>query len=131
MKKIEAQASVEFMVLVSILSIILIVVLYGDISIRQKLIFLKSRQEAIDLCDRIAFEINSAAKAGDGYSRRIYIEKNLFGIANFSISIEGYAVIIDWDGKSSICKIITNDVNGNFKKGWNLIKNVNGSIYVT
>lgn len=130
MRRIEAQASIEFMILVSILSMILIVVLYGDISIRQKLISLKSRQEAIDLCDRIAFEINSAIKAGDGYTRKFYVEKNLFGVSDFNISIEGYAVVIDWNGKSSICNIITSDVNGNLKKGWNLIKNVNGSIYV-
>ena len=130
MRRIEAQASIEFMILVSILSMILIVVLYGDISIRQKLISLKSRQEAIDLCDRIAFEINSAIKAGDGYTRKFYVEKNLFGVSDFNISIEGYAVVIDWNGKPSICNIITSDVNGNLKKGWNLIKNVNGSIYV-
>ena len=96
------------------------------------MIGIKSNVEAQQLCDKIAFEVNSAIRAGDGYKRTFYIEDTLYGVSDFEIFIEEYAVYIDWDSNSVVCNIITKNItSGSVDKEWNTIENINGVLYVT
>ena len=92
----------------------------------------KSSLEAQELCDKIAFEINAAIKAGNGYKRKFYVDETLFGASDFTVSIEEYSVFIDLDGKSVSSSIITKNItSGTIRKGWNIIENLNGGLHVS
>lgn len=126
----KAQVSIEFITYVILLLVVLSALLYSATSKQYELIGIKSNLEAKELCNDISFEINEAVRAGNGYERRFYVKESLFGISDFNISIENYFVSIDWNGRSSSCSIITNNIIGNIAKGWNSINNTNGVIYV-
>ena len=127
----KSQVSIEFMIFVTILIAILTVFLWSDTSLSYRMIGIKSNTEAKKLCDSVAFEINSAARTGDGYKRNFYVDETLYGISDFTISIEEYSVYIDWDGKSVSSSIITKNIIGTINKGWNLIENKQGVVYVS
>ena len=126
----KAQLSIEFIILISILLIIFTVFLFSGTSTRSRLIGIKSRLEAKELSDSIAFEINTAVRAGNGYERRFYVKDSLFGVSDFSISVEGYYVFVDWDKSSVSSSVITDGIVGSMSKGWNMINNTNGVIHV-
>lgn len=125
----KAQVSVEFMVFMSILILIFIPLLSSSISLQQETKNIRLETEAGKLSDAIAFEINLATKAGDGYERKFYVEESFAGISNFNISVEDYRVTIEWSERSASSPIVTKNVTGTIKKGWNLIKNKNGDVY--
>ena len=125
------QVSTEFMIFMSILVVIMIIFLYSNTSMSYQAIGVKSNTEAKKLCDRIAFEINSAARIGDGYKRNFYVDENLYGISNFNISVSEYSVFIDWDEKSVSSSIIVKNITGKITTGQNLIENKEGIINVT
>jgi hypothetical protein len=125
------QVSVEFMTLVFILIAIFTFFLWDAASLDTTIIGIKSDSEAKRLCDRIAFEINSAVRAGDGYKRNFYVEENLYGISDFNITVGEYSVFIDWNKKSTSSSISTKNIAGDVSKGWNLIKNNRGNISVS
>jgi len=128
----KGQVSAEFMIFISILIVIVSILIWSNLSIRYEMIGIKSNVEAQQLCDKIAFEVNSAIRAGDGYKRTFYIEDTLYGVSDFEIFIEEYAVYIDWDSNSVVCNIITKNItSGSVDKEWNTIENINGVLYVT
>jgi len=126
------QIGTEFMIFISILIFILMAFLWSNLSLQNRLIGIKSNVEAQELCDNLAFEINAAVKAGDGYERSFFVEDSIYGASDFSVSVANYSVFIDWNDKSVVSNIVTRDINGTMEKGrWNVIKNINGEINVT
>ena len=128
----KGQISTEFMIFVTILFFILMAFLWSNQSLQNRLIGIKSNVEAQKLCDRLAFEINAAVKAGNGYERSFRVGDSFYGTSDFSISVVNYSVFIDWDDKSVASNIVIRDINGTIEKGsWNVIKNINGEVNVT
>ncbi|MEM7825092.1 MAG: hypothetical protein QXO27_03925 [Candidatus Aenigmatarchaeota archaeon] len=127
----KSQVSIEFMILVSILLLIFVFLLGGGSYLRNDMMSVKIKNEAKKLSNDIAFEINTAVKTGNGYSRRFYVSDSFAGIYNYSIEIENYLVTISWIGGSVYSQIVTKNITGDVKKGWNLIENKNGVIYVS
>jgi len=125
------QVSTEFMIFVSILVVMMTIFLWSNTSMSYQAIGIKSDTEAKKLCDRIAFEINSASRAGNGYKRNFYVDENLYGISDFTISVSEYSVFVDWDEKSVSSSIIVKNITGTIHTGWNLIENKDGIIHVT
>ncbi|MDI6825580.1 MAG: hypothetical protein QMD36_00045 [Candidatus Aenigmarchaeota archaeon] len=135
----KGQAGIEFMMLMSIMLTIVLIFVWSGLSLRQRIFGTKTNVEAQELCDYIAFEINSAVKAGDGYKRKFYVENEFFGVSAFTITVSEYSVFIDWDSKSVSSPIITENIKDatgvvrlNLQKGMNYnIENKGGEIYVT
>jgi hypothetical protein len=127
----KGQVSTEFMIFLSVLIVILSVFLWSNLSLQHRMIGVKSDIEAQELCDKIAFEINSAVRAGEGYKRRFYVDESFFGVSDFSINIEEYSVFVDFNGNSVSSSIITKNITNGMKKGWNTIENINGGIHVS
>ena len=125
------QVSTEFMIFVSILVVMMTIFLWSNTSMSYQAIGIKSDTEAKKLCDRISFEINSASRAGNGYKRNFYVDENLYGISDFTISVSEYSVFVDWNEKSVSSSIIVKNITGTIHTGWNLIENKDGIIYVT
>lgn len=129
--KMRAQSSVEFMILISILLILFILYTQNSLSLQKDMISIKADQEAKKLSDRIAFEINTAVKSGDGYERSFFIESSFAGISDFDVSVKDYEVKVAWSQNFVTSQIVTKNTTGNVVKGWNLIENRDGVIYVS
>jgi hypothetical protein len=125
-----AQASTEFLVFVSLLLILVFLVVYKNYQSAAQLEEYKSYQEAQNLVNDIAFEINLALKAGDGYSRKFYVSKEVYGISNFTIEVSDYQVKLKWDKGEVSASIFTRNITGTIKAGENVVRNVKGEIYV-
>jgi hypothetical protein len=125
-----AQASTEFLVFVSLLLILVFLVVYKNYQSAAQLEEYKSYQEAQNLVNDIAFEINLALKAGDGYSRKFYVSKEVYGISNFTIEVRDYQVKLKWDKGEVSANIFTRNITGTIKAGENVVRNVKGEIYV-
>ena len=126
----KSQISVEFLLLVAILIFIVSVTFLASGSFQTNVFEEKVYSSALERCRQISSEINIAVKIGDGYRRKFYLEEALYGNLDYSIEIRNYTVSIKWNEKSVSCSILTESVNGEVKKGWNLIQNVGGEIYV-
>ena len=129
--KMKAQASVEFMILISVLIIIFILYTQNSFSLQKDMTTIKASQEARDLSDKIAFEINTAVKSGDGYKRNFYVDRSFAGIVDFDILVENYEVKIIWYQDSVTSQMVTKNTTGAVDKGWNLIENIDGVIHVS
>jgi hypothetical protein len=127
----KAQAGIEFLVLVSLLLLIFAFVMWNGSSLQNQLNFVKMDVEAKNLCDKIAFEINSAVRSGDGFNRKFYVETNIFGVSDFDIKVGNYSAFINWERGSVASSIIIENITGNVNKGVNFIENRNEKIYVT
>jgi len=126
----KGQVSIEFMVYFAFVLIIGGIFLINHLTSSQRLSELKMDVDAGKLLKKISFEINSAVIAGDGYERRFYIQDKIAGFSTFTISVGNYSVFLDWDYRSKSSTIITESINGTVNKKWNLIRNVNGTVYV-
>jgi len=126
----KAQVSVEFLVYFAFILLMAGLFLANHLTNSQKLSYLKMDVESRNLVDKIAFEINSAVIAGNGYERKFYLEDKIGGFSNYTVEIGDYYVLIDWNGRSKISTIHTKSINGTLDKGWNLIRNNEGVIYV-
>ncbi len=91
---------------------------------------MKVREKFQELSDRIAFEINLAAKAGDGYAREFFVPSSVEGVRNFSVEVGNYEVRVKWDGESVTSTILVKDVQGIVHKGRNVVMNAGGVIHV-
>lgn len=129
----KGQAAIEFLVYVGIVAMILAAFLWSSLSLQNQSIHTKTNAEAKKLCDNIAFEINSAVRSGDGYSREFLVPRSFDGVRDFTITIEDYSVFLDWRDKSTSSGIIVNNITNTntINKGPNFIENKDGSIHVT
>jgi hypothetical protein len=127
----KGQAGIEFLFFVGILVLIFTFVIWNSSSLQNQLNGVKMNVEAKNFCDKIAFEINSAVRSGNGYNRKFYVEKEFFGVSDFRISTGNYSVFIDWNKGSIGSSIIIKNITGGINKGFNFIENREGEIYVT
>jgi hypothetical protein len=127
----KGQSSVEFMVYIGILLVILSVFLWSSNSLQSRLNEVKIQNDAQQLCDKVAFEINTAVRSGNGYKRDFYMEKSFFGVSDFNITVDYYTVYLTWNNFSVISNIITKNITGTITEGRiNTIENRGGIIYV-
>ncbi len=128
----KAQTGIEFMMLIGVMLTIVLIFVWTGLNTRQEVFNNKVRVEAQKSSDYIAFEINSAVKAGDGYQRKFSVDDQIFGVSDFTISVDEYSVFIDWSGKSVSSPIITENITGTIERGNSyIIKNIAGMINVT
>jgi len=127
----KGQSSVEFMVYIGILLVILSVFLWSSNSLQSRLNEVKIQNDAQQLCDKVAFEINTAVRSGNGYKRDFFMEKSFFGVSDFNITVDYYTVYLTWNNFSVISNIITKNITGTITEGRiNTIENRGGIIYV-
>ena len=125
-----AQISLEFITFITFLLALLSLVIYQRYILAIQTEEFKAWQDAQKTVDEIAAEINLAVKIGDGYSHTFYVEKNLYGISNFTVEVDNYTVSLMWKDGTVYSQIIIKNITGQIKPGYNLIKNINGWVYV-
>ena len=126
----KGQVSFEYLVYFTLILLISSFFIINQLNTNQRLNHLKMDVEADELAEKIAFEINSAVIAGDGYERKFFLEEKIGGYSSYTVETGDYYILVDWDGRSKIASINTKSVNGTIGEKWNLIRNVNGVIYV-
>ena len=62
---------------------------YGE-SVRRQ-----AQADGISLVDNIAWEINIAARAGDGYQRQVYYSGTIGGVSNYSLLVNNVSGSVD------------------------------------
>ena len=129
----KGQSAFEFLVYVGIVMLIMAIFLWNSLSLQTQSMHTKIDTEARNLCDTIAFEINSAVRSGDGYSRKFFVPNSFAGITDFTIKVDGYSVFVDWVDKSVSSSIIIRNITNTdvINKGPNFIENKGGNVYVT
>ncbi|MCK4730058.1 MAG: hypothetical protein KAT28_01960 [Candidatus Aenigmarchaeota archaeon] len=111
----KAQASVEFLVLVGILSLIFVIIFGysgGYYFYSEKL---KVEETYENICDTVKLEIETALEVGPYYSRTFYLEPG-----DHAVSIQNYEVIVSKDNLIKICYIPIN-ISANLNNGENTI----------
>ncbi len=126
----KGQVSVEFLVYFTLVLLIGTFFFLNYSNSIERISEIKAENDAEKLLEEIVFEINSAVVSGNGYERRFYLEDTIDGFSNYTITVWNYSVFLDWDGRSKSSRIITCSINGSINKKWNLIRNVNGVVYV-
>lgn len=129
--KLKAQTGIEFMAFVAILLILLLVIASNSSFFTVDMMNTRTYSEGKKMADSIAFEINTAAQAGNGYQRRFYIDNNIFGRTNFVIAVSNYSVTVDWAASFASTPIVVGSIQGNLTVGWHTINNTGGIIYVS
>jgi len=129
----KGQAAIEFLLYVGIVALVMAAFLWRSISLQKQSMYIKIDAEAKKLCDNMAFEINSAARSGNGYNRKFLVSNDFAGITDFTINITDYSVFVVWGDKSVSSSIITKNITNTdtINKGLNFIENEDGDIYVT
>ena len=125
----KAQSSVEFMILIGVMFFFfmgVLFVIYGNISDKNKA---NLDTLIVDLASSVKNEISIASTAGDGYTRSFNIPGLLIG-NEYSISINASSIYVRTnDGKHAVALPVAN-VTGQIMKGDNVIKNVNGTVFL-
>jgi hypothetical protein len=120
----------EFMVLVSILILILLLTINYNSSFFLRMSLEKNYNDAQSISDQVASEINLALKAGDGYSRIFFIPYKISDAFDYEIKVDNYLVTVSWSNRFTQSVILSKNITGSLVKGQNLIKNINGIVYV-
>jgi len=126
----KGQAGIEFLAYLSFVLILLSLFLYSSYSKQAELMEIKIKNEIREVAEGVAFEINSAVKAGDGYERRFNMRDYYKTLSDFNITIYENLVEVEFGGRSHFSKVLARRIVGNFTLEWNVIKNENGVIYV-
>ncbi|MBS3076879.1 hypothetical protein J4233_01270 [Candidatus Pacearchaeota archaeon] len=124
-----AQSAIEFMLLVGAVFFFVIVF----VGIFQGRIAEKSAEQRNIIITELALdiqnEINIAAKSTDGYTREFDIPNTIAG-KEYSIGLyDGYVYLNTSDGKNAMA-LPTFNATGQLKKGANLIRKINSTIFV-
>ncbi len=126
----KGQVSLEFLILLSVLILVATVTFLTSGTFQTNVFEERVYSSAMEVCKKVSSEINRAIKIGDGYERDFSLEEKLFGGIDYSVEIKNYSVIVRFDDKFASCSTLAESINGEIKKGKNVIKNENGEIYV-
>ncbi|MCX8190024.1 MAG: hypothetical protein N3F05_02230 [Candidatus Diapherotrites archaeon] len=125
---LKAQASVEFMVLLSFLLVIFVFSI--SIATGQHEVFLSSKKtsEAKLLARTLASEINAVFLAGNGAEKSLFLRN--FG--DYNVAFGKHRVFVEWGGSYVSEFIIANDVNApSAMQGKELLlKNISGGVKI-
>lgn len=125
-----AQVSLEFLILISLLAVIFSLVFYFNSHYSKEINNRKIFYAAQNIADRVAKEIDMAIKFGDGYSRVFYIEEKMLDSVEYNISYSFYRVRVEWSNGKTESKSLAKEIEGEIKKGKNVIRNIGGKVYV-
>lgn len=126
----KSQVSVEFLLLVSILIAFTGIIILINSNFQRSVKEEEIEKAALQTCEKISFEINNAVRFGDGYKRKFYLNEKIAGL-DYSVSLQNYTILIEFDEKRMECKTLAKEINGDMKKGWNLVQNLKGEIYIS
>lgn len=125
----KAQSAVEFIILVGIVLVVFLIfmgVIQRNISDE-----VKNNRDTVakEIALTIQNELSLASEASDGYFRKFTLPANILGLDYDIILTDTNVFIKTVDEKHAVALPISN-VTGNAQAGDNIIKNVNGEVFV-
>lgn len=127
----KAEVSIEFLVFIGII-FAFFVFFFGIIGVKTKEINEASLfDDAQKIADRIADEINIAARF-EGYYREFYLPRTLINGENYSIIFHKEIRIVEvkWGDNSAMSSLVTRNISGELGVDYNMIRNENGVIII-
>jgi hypothetical protein len=127
----KAEISVEFLVFVGII-LVFFVFFFGIIGGKTKEINeVTLFNDAQNIADEIADEINIAARF-EGYYREFQLPEKLVNGYNYSVVFhkELRLVEVKWNSNSVMSTLVTENITGNISSGYNRLRNENGVIVI-
>lgn len=125
------EVSIEFLVFVGII-LIFFIFFFGIIGVKTKEINDSTVfNDAQKISDRVADEINIAARF-EGYYREFYLPKKLVNGDDYSIIIHKdiRRVEVKWNDYSAMSTLVTEQISGDIEPEYNRIRNENGVIII-
>jgi hypothetical protein len=126
----KAQSAIEFMIVVigaMFFMFLLIISLQSETADKMK----EQKNIAIkEVADTIVDEINLAHSSSDGYYREFVVSGNVLNGAEYNIYSAGDIIYVSTTDNSSSLAVPVANYTGSIKIGTNLIRKVNGSVYV-
>ncbi|RLI99378.1 MAG: hypothetical protein DRP06_03580 [Candidatus Aenigmatarchaeota archaeon] len=111
----KAQASVEFLVLVGILSLIFVIIFSSSGGYYFYSEKMKVEEKYNNICSTVKLEIETALEIGPYYNRTFYLDSG-----DHTVSIQNYEVVVKKDDLIKICHIPIN-ISANLNNGENTI----------
>lgn len=127
------QIEIEFISLVGF--ILLLFVLVYVLAFNNQVKVEEHRQElfARQLCSFLASEVDFAFAIGSGFEKNLTLPQLLGGKVDYSVFVDNLeqAVIVSWQGGSCRSFVKSNSTSGVFRSGFNVLRNVNGSVVIS
>ena len=128
----KAQSSVEFMTIFSLLLVVVIFATIVSVQNTSSLVEAKKDIEIGRLLEYVGGRIDAAYLAGHGFSSNVTIPETILGFDYTLNTSQGSNVIYVNTSKSDYPRsILTNNVTGEFRKGENRIRNVEGEVVIS
>lgn len=127
----KGETSIEFLVFVGII-LVFFVFFFGIIGSKTKEINESTLfYEAQSVADKIADEINIAARF-EGYYREFSVPDSLVNRYNYSVVFHKDLRLVEvkWNSNSAMSSLVTKNISGNISMGLNRIRNENGVIII-
>lgn len=133
MRKTRGQVAIELFALIAALIIIFLVITVIE---RDRNAMIQNQRVEMDgkrVAEIVSTEVNTAVIVGRGYSHRFSLPEYLASQTPYSVEVNTSHQFVEltWDGGYYIMPIITSNITGNPKIGWNSISNKNGMIQIT
>ena len=125
------EVSLEFLLLTGMILVIFVSTVFV-IGVRNQGISDSIRfTDAQNIVDRVASEINTAARV-EGYYSNFMLPEKVSGVDNYSIIINNELrfVQISWEGNSRMSNIVTRNVTGSISPGENRISSSEGVVKI-
>lgn len=125
----KSQASIEFMGVLSFALLVFGVFSVLMVSHRSDIEAHNSFLEIKKVAKEASSIINIACLEGDGYSIKLSVPYYVNN-RDYNLTIQNGSVQVEQEGSVYEAPLFTEDITGSFKKGDNIIRNINGVIRI-
>lgn len=80
--------------------------------------------------DVVSGKVDTVFLEGSGFSANLTLPEKIFGM-NYSLNIRNGFLFLNISSRIYTKRLLTRNVTGNIKKGYNIIENVNGVVVIS
>ncbi|MFH1978468.1 MAG: hypothetical protein ABIJ92_04025 [Candidatus Aenigmatarchaeota archaeon] len=129
-KRSKAQSAAEFMIIFMMLIIVLSLAAWISSTKTQEVNTIKTNRDVGVVLNVIVSKIDTAFLEGDGFSTDMYLPANITSV-DYTVQIVQNQVLITHRGLTYSKRLLTDDVQGSTSKGFNMIRNVDGTVIIS
>jgi len=132
LNKKKGQVAIELFALISALVIIFLVITVIERDRDNMIYTQRVEMDGKRVAEVVSTEINTAVIVGRGYSHRFSLPEYLASHTQYApnVNTSHQFVELSWDGGYYLMPIITSNVTGTPRVGWNSITNNNGMVVI-
>lgn len=123
------QSTIEFMLVISTFLVILISTVYISWLKFIEIENVKRDLEAEIVLNNIDAKLATVLMEGRGFKMNLTLPERIAGF-DYTVRIDDHIILLNLSGKIYVKTTITENVTGKLKKGKNVVKNINGTIFI-